>query len=86
MKTIGRSVRGGDVEAYSIRIDAGLSIGSGIREGMANAVRTAAAPVTAEEAVGVEGVFRHRPCLLVTEERAPQGSACPTFRLTPTES
>lgn len=55
---------------------------------VANAVQAAATPVTAEEAVETEaeGVVRHRPGLLVTEEHAPQESAGPSFRLTPTES
>lgn len=68
--------------------DAGADARSDLDPEVANAVRTAAAPTTAEEAVEVEseGVVRHRPGLLVTEEHAPQAGAGPSFRLTPSES
>ncbi|WP_370418194.1 hypothetical protein AB8O64_05875 [Streptomyces sp. QH1-20] len=68
--------------------DAGADARSNLDPQVANAVRTAAAPVTAEEAVEVEseGVVRHRPGLLVTEEHTPQAGEGPSFRLAPSES
>ncbi|GAA0593461.1 hypothetical protein [Streptomyces crystallinus] len=68
--------------------DTGVAAPTDLDAEVASADRATAAPVAAEEAVEVEaeGVARHRPGLLLTEEHALSESAGPSFRLTPTES